>query len=104
MAQWVKRPTAAQVMISRFMSLTPESGSVLTARSLEPAGYSVSPSLSVFPPLVAHDKRENHLRGQTEVMTNFVRDSLNAGILSSKPEAGKLEPMGPIWPIICFSK
>ena len=98
MAQSVKRPTPAQVMISRFMSFTPASGSVLTAQSLEPALDSVSPSLSVLPPLVAHDKREN------QVMTNFIRDSLNSEILSSKPEAGKLEPLGPIWPIICFSK
>ena len=33
--QLVKRPTSAQVMISRSMSLSPLSGSVLTAQSLE---------------------------------------------------------------------
>ena len=43
-AQSVKHPTSAQV-ISRFVSLSPESGSVLTAQSLEPASDSVSPSL-----------------------------------------------------------
>ena len=37
MAQSVKRPTSAQVMISWFMSSSPMSGSVLTAQSLEPA-------------------------------------------------------------------
>ena len=36
-AQSVKHPTLAQVMISRFVSSSPASGSVLTARSLEPA-------------------------------------------------------------------
>ena len=46
-AQWVDRPTSAQVMISRFVSLSPALGSVLTAQSLEPASGSVSPSLSV---------------------------------------------------------
>ena len=50
-AQPVKRPTSAQVMISRFVSSSPASGSVLTAQSLEPASDSVSPSLSA-PPLL----------------------------------------------------
>ena len=39
-------------MISRFVSLSPVSGSVLTARSLVPASDSVSPSLFAPPPLV----------------------------------------------------
>ena len=52
MAQSVKRPTSVQVMISRSVSSSPESGSVLTAQSLEPALESVSPSLSAPPPLV----------------------------------------------------
>ena len=42
MAQLVKCPTSAQVMISQFVSLSPASGSVLTAQSLEPALESVS--------------------------------------------------------------
>ena len=50
-AQSVKCPTSAQVMISQSVSLSPASGSVLTARSLEPASDSVSPSLSA-PPLL----------------------------------------------------
>ena len=45
-AQSVKHPTSAQVMISQFVSSGPVSGSVLTARSLEPASESVSPSVS----------------------------------------------------------
>ena len=45
-AQLIKHPTSAQVMISWFESSSPESGSVLTAWSLEPASDSVSPSLS----------------------------------------------------------
>ena len=46
-----KGPTSAQVMILRFVSSSPVSGSVLTAQSLEPASDSVSPSLSA-PPLL----------------------------------------------------
>ena len=45
-AQSVKRPTSAQVMILQFVSLSPALGSVLTAQSLEPSPDSVSPSLS----------------------------------------------------------
>ena len=45
-AQSVKRPSSAQVMILWFMGSSPASGSVLTARSLKPASDSVSPSLS----------------------------------------------------------
>ena len=52
MAQSVKRPTSAQVRISRFMGSSPASGSVPTAWGLEPASDSVSPSLSV-PPLLS---------------------------------------------------
>ena len=52
MAQSVKCPTSAQVMISRFVGSSPTSGSVLTAQSLEPAFNSVSPSLSA-PPLLS---------------------------------------------------
>ena len=51
-AQSVGRPTSAQVMISWFVGLSPASGSVLTAQSLEPASDSASPSLSASPPLV----------------------------------------------------
>ena len=42
-AQWVKRLFSARVMISRFVSASPTSCSVLTARSLEPASDSVPP-------------------------------------------------------------
>ena len=41
-AQSVKRPTSAQVMISRSVGSSPSSSSVLTAQSLEPASDSVS--------------------------------------------------------------
>ena len=50
-AQSVKRPTSAQVMISQFVNSSPASGSGLTAQSLESASDSVSPSLSA-PPLL----------------------------------------------------
>ena len=52
MAQSVKCPTLAQVMISRFVSSSPTSGSVLTAQSLEPTLDSVSSSLSAPPQLM----------------------------------------------------
>ena len=51
-AQSVKCPTSALVMISLFVGSSPVSGSVLIAESLELALDSVSPSLSV-PPLLA---------------------------------------------------
>ena len=49
-AQLVKLPTSAQVMISQFLSLGPTLDSVLTAWRLEPVSDSVSPSLSNPPP------------------------------------------------------
>ena len=45
-AQSVERLTSAQIMILQFVSSSPASGSVLTARSVEPASDSVSPPLS----------------------------------------------------------
>ena len=47
-AQSVGQPTSAQVMISQLVGLSPASGSVLTAQSLEPASESVSVSLSTL--------------------------------------------------------
>ena len=49
MAQAVRCPTLAQVMISLSVSSSPMSGSVLTARSLEPASDSVSLALCPSP-------------------------------------------------------
>ena len=51
MAQSGKRLTLAKVMTSWLASLSPASGSVLTAQNLEPASDSVTPSLSA-PPLL----------------------------------------------------
>ena len=51
-AQLVERPTSAQIMTSWFVGLSPTSGSVLTAQSLEPASDSVSPCLLASPPLM----------------------------------------------------
>ena len=50
-AQSVKQPTSAQVMISWSVSSSP-TGSVLTAQGLEPVSDSVSPSLSDPPPFM----------------------------------------------------
>ena len=47
-AQSVKCPTSAQVMISWFVSSSPTLGSVLTAQSLEPASDSLSPSQCIL--------------------------------------------------------
>ena len=49
MARSVKHPTSAQVMISRSVSSSPATGSVLTVQNLEPASDSVSPSLCPSP-------------------------------------------------------
>ena len=57
-AQSVKRPTSAQVVISRSVGSSPVSGSVPSVRSLEPASDSVSPSLSAPPPLTLYQKNE----------------------------------------------
>ena len=54
MAQLVGHPTLAQVIMSRFVSSSPTSGSVLTVQTLEPASDSVSPSVSALPPLVLY--------------------------------------------------
>ena len=48
-AQSVRGLIVAQVTISRFVGLSPVSGSVLTAQSLGPASDSVSPSLCPSP-------------------------------------------------------
>ena len=47
-AQSVERPAPAQVVISRSVSSSPASGSVLTGQSPEPASSSISPSLCPF--------------------------------------------------------
>ena len=53
----VRRPTLAQVMFSQLVGSSPALGSVLTARSLEPALASGSPSLSApFPLMVCLSK------------------------------------------------
>ena len=48
-AQSVEHPTSTQVLISRLVGSSPASGSEPTARSLEPASDSVSPSVSALP-------------------------------------------------------
>ena len=56
MAQLVKRPTSARVMMSWFMSSSSTSGFVLIPQSLEPASDSVSPCLSASPLLCSLSK------------------------------------------------
>ena len=55
----VEHPTLAQVIISWSVSWSPVLGSVLTARSLESASDSVSPSLSAPPPLTLGLSQKN---------------------------------------------
>ena len=59
-AQLVKCPTSAQVMISPVPSSSLESGCVLTAQSLEPASDSVSPSL--FSPPLSHSPSKINIK------------------------------------------
>ena len=54
MAQSVKHLISAQVVISWFVSSSLTSGSVLTAKSLEPISDSVTPPLSAPPLLVLY--------------------------------------------------
>ena len=58
-AQSGKCPTLALVIILRSVSSSAASGSVLTARSLEPASDSVSLSLSAPPPFNLHLSKIN---------------------------------------------
>ena len=53
-AQLVKHPTLAQVMISRFMSSSPVSGSVLRVRTL---GFSLS-----APPFILRERERERER------------------------------------------
>ena len=61
-AQSVECLTLAQVMISQLVNLSPASGSVLRAGSLEPASDSVSPSLSAPPLLTLSLKNEINIK------------------------------------------
>ena len=61
-AQSVKRPTSAQVVISQFMGSSPAWSSVLTAQSLEPASDSVSPPLSAPPPLMLSLSQKTNIK------------------------------------------
>ena len=77
MAQSVKHPTSAQVMISWFVSLSPVLGSVLKAESLEPASVSVSPFLFALPPLTLclSLKNEQTLKQIKKKKLKFNRES-----------------------------
>ena len=96
MAQSVKRPTSAQVMISQPVSSSPALGSVLTAQSLEPALDSVSPPLSASPP--AHTlslslSKIKHKRGACVAQSVGRRTSAQVMIsqpVSSSPASGSV--------------
>ena len=71
MAQSVKRPTLAQVMLSQFVSSIPALGSMLTTRSLEPASDSVSPSLSAPLPLVLSFSKINIKKNCRDLLATY---------------------------------
>ena len=70
-------------MISRFVGSSPASGSVLTARGLEPASESVSPFLSA-PPLLVLCLINKHLKNELCIktqITNAQNSSLSVILL-----------------------
>ena len=85
MAQSVERPISAQVVILQFVSSSPASGSVLTARSLEPASIMCFP-LSAPPPLVLclcvskvnKCKKKKKVQLNTfEILIGFIKEFMN---------------------------
>ena len=88
-AQSVKPPASAPVMISWFVGSSPASGSVLTAQSLEPASDSVSPSLSAPPLLVGSlslknkqtFKKINKKKERNEFLLRQLFPSLNLTVM-----------------------
>ena len=83
-AQSVKRPTSAQVMISYSVSLSPTLGSALTAQSLEPASHSALPPLMVclslsLPPQKINKQKKKKLKEKNTVfcLTPFTVNSLS---------------------------
>ena len=83
MAQSVKRPTWAQVMISQFMSSSPVLGSGLTARSLQPASASVSPSLSALPLLHSVSLSLSKINMKQNIFFKPVKFSANGRVTDS---------------------
>ena len=67
MAQSVEHLTSAQVTISRIMGLSPTSGSVLTAQSLEPASDSGSLSLCPSPLMLYLSFKNKHKTRQNRI-------------------------------------
>ena len=123
MAQSVKHLALAQVMISGFLSSSPDSGSVLTPQSLEPASDSVSPSFSALPQLPLclclclslsfrnKLKKKKHTKKQVFVLSLFQRldiQSRGIGRATLPPECLGHDPSLPcpsFWPLpaICGS-
>ena len=97
MSQSVGRLTLARVMISQYVSLSPMSGSVLTAWNLEPALNSVSPSLSAPPPLILslclclknkyYKNSKKWIQGSTKnshISSTWIKQVLLLGLLQEK--------------------
>ena len=99
-AQSVRHPTLAQVMISQFVSLSPTSGFDLTDQSREPDSDTVSLSLSDPAPLllclskINVKKNFNKLKG-----VNFHSIFSNAVALarSSSLQVPQKSPPGKLW-------
>ena len=96
MAQSVERLTSAQVVISRFVSLSPVLGSVLTAQSLELASDSVSPALSapsLFTLSLSVSKMNKYLKIFYKNKEKKQQNNLLSHISTEQHrELGRLEP------------
>ena len=74
MTRSVKHLTSAQVMISRSVSSSPVSGSVVIAHSLEATSDSVFPSLSAPPPLKINSKKNFNSINVDETMNELTTE------------------------------
>ena len=97
-AQSVEHPTSAQVVISRSVSSSPASGSVLTARSLEPASDPVSLSLSAPPPLMlclslSKINIKKRIKKQNNLATSLVSHDVPRALVQQK-DAGTVGQRG----------
>ena len=83
MAPSVGRPTSAQVMILQFMNSNPALGSGLTARGLEPALDSVSPSLLTLPQLHSVSLSLSKINIRSTLVAQWVERPTSAQVMIS---------------------
>ena len=96
MAQSVKHPALAQVMILQFVGLSPMSGSVWTAQSLEPSSDSVCLPLSLLLPRPYCLSLKNKTLKKKESVPNLISFPLNMNDWGSeKNMGGEHKNLGP---------